>query len=113
MVEDIPIATEPHRSQRIYSQLFGRAARQGDPGGGTLFLSCEDELFTDYLPALIRRPLKVAVARSLPGARAVSIFACRWAQRRAERASYRQRLSVFNQDRWLQDNLSAGRPDFI
>ncbi len=107
------IATEPHRSIRIDRQLFGRAARQGDPGGGVLFLSCEDELFTDFLPGPARRLLKAALSVRWPGARAAAILACRWTQRRAERVAYRQRLTILNQDRWVQDNLSAGRADFI
>ncbi len=107
------IATEPHRSGRIDRQLFGRAARQGDPGNGLLFISCEDELLKDFLPFLIRRPVQLALRLRLPGARTLGIAACRWAQRRAERSAYRQRLAVFKQDRWVQDNLSAGRSDFI
>jgi preprotein translocase subunit SecA len=107
------IATEPHRSGRIDRQLFGRAARQGDPGGGTLYLSLEDELLVDFLPAVARRVLKTALAWRWPGARHASMAACRWTQRRAERAAHRQRLAVLQQDRWVQDNLSAGRPDFI
>ncbi|AOS43722.1 preprotein translocase subunit SecA [Lacunisphaera limnophila] len=106
------IATEPHRSGRIDRQLFGRAARQGDPGSGQLFLSCEDELLTDFLPVTINRLLRLALAQRWPGARLAGVAACRWAQSRAERAAYRQRLAVFQQDRWIQDNLSAGRPDF-
>jgi preprotein translocase subunit SecA len=106
------LATEPHRSGRIDRQLFGRAARQGDPGGGQLFLSCDDELLVDFLPAFVRRPLRAALAWHWPGARRAGVLFCRWAQHRAEGAAYRQRLAVFQQDRWLQDNLSAGRADF-
>jgi len=107
------LATEPHRSGRIDRQLFGRAARQGDPGGGQLFISCEDELLMDFLPALVRRLVQGALTWRWPGAHTVGVLACRWAQARAERAAYRQRLGVFQQDRWLQDNLSAGRADFF
>ncbi len=107
------LATEPHRSGRIDRQLFGRAARQGDAGGGQMFLSCEDELLVDFLPALVRRAVQAALAWRWPGARAAGVLTCRWAQSRAERAAYRQRLGVFQQDRWLQDNLSAGRADFF
>jgi len=106
------LATEPHRSGRIDRQLFGRAARQGDPGGGQLFLSCDDELLVDFLPGFMRRTLRAAFAWHWPGSRRAGVLLCRWAQHRAERAAYRQRLAVFQQDRWLQDNLSAGRADF-
>lgn len=106
------VATEPQRSGRIDRQLFGRAARQGDPGGGLLFLSFDDELLVDFLPAILRRAAGAIIAWRCPGAQRMGVFLCRWAQRRAERAAYRQRLAVFEQDRWLQDNLSAGRTDF-
>jgi len=107
------LATEPHRSRRIDRQLFGRAARQGDPGGGVLFLSCEDELLVDFLPRVVRRLLQAALRQRWPGARLAAVLACRWAQSRTERAAFRQRLAVFQQDRWVQDNLNAGRADFI
>jgi preprotein translocase subunit SecA len=106
------LATEPHRSGRIDRQLFGRAARQGDPGGGVLFRSCEDELLVDFSPAALRRLLQAALRGRLPGAAAAGIGLCRWTQWRAERAAYRQRLAVFNQDKWIQENLTAGRGDF-
>ena len=39
------ISTEPHGSGRVDRQLFGRAARQGDPGCAQMFASAEDDLF--------------------------------------------------------------------
>jgi len=106
------LATEPHRSGRVDRQLFGRAARQGDPGGGILFMSCEDELLLDFLPATARRLLQWLVARRWPGAQLAGRAAFRWTQRRAERLAFRQRLAVLQQDKWIQENLNAGRPDF-
>jgi preprotein translocase subunit SecA len=38
------IATELHESPRIDRQLFGRAARQGDPGSYRQFLALDDEI---------------------------------------------------------------------
>ena len=38
------LGTERHESRRIDNQLRGRAARQGDPGGASFFLSLEDDL---------------------------------------------------------------------
>jgi preprotein translocase subunit SecA len=106
------VATEPHRSGRVDRQLFGRAARQGDPGGGILFLSCEDELLVDFLPAAARWLLRAALAHHWPGGQAAATLAYRWAQHRAERAAFRQRLAVLKQDQWIQENLNAGRADF-
>jgi preprotein translocase subunit SecA len=106
------IATEPHRSGRVDRQLFGRAARQGDPGGGVLFMACEDELILDFLPAVVRRVLEGWLTRGWPGAQAAGALGFRWAQRRAERAAFRQRYAVLQQDKWIQENLNAGRSDF-
>jgi preprotein translocase subunit SecA len=106
------IATEMHRSSRIDRQLFGRSGRQGDPGEGQLFISCEDELITDFLPRPLRALMRSCVRLNWPGMRPVALFACRWAQRRAERAAFRQRFAVLKQDSWIQENLNAGRPDF-
>ncbi|MDB6114156.1 MAG: preprotein translocase subunit SecA [Lacunisphaera sp.] len=106
------IATEMHRSARIDRQLFGRAARQGDPGDGVLFLSLEDELVLDFLPRFVRRMLQFGVRTRWPGAGTVGVLACRWTQWRAERAAFRQRFAVLEQDKWIQENISAGRPDF-
>ncbi len=39
------IATEHHDAMRIDDQLFGRAARRGDPGSGQCFVSLDDDLF--------------------------------------------------------------------
>ncbi|MDB6169619.1 MAG: preprotein translocase subunit SecA [Verrucomicrobia bacterium] len=106
------IATEPHRSGRVDRQLFGRAARQGDPGAGALFISCEDELIVDYIPALVRRALQALLAHRSPGAQAAGLAAFRRAQRRAEAVAFRQRVAVLRQDQWIQENLNAGRSDF-
>lgn len=106
------IATEMHRSARIDRQLFGRSGRQGDPGEGRLFLSCEDELIADFLPRVFHPVLRWGVTLNWPGLRSLYLKTCRWTQRRAERAAFRQRFGVLKQDEWIQENLNAGRPDF-
>jgi hypothetical protein len=77
-----------------------------------LFMSCEDELLLDFLPALARRFVQAMLARGLPGAQQAGRAGFRWAQRRAERVAFRQRFAVLQQDKWIQENLSAGRADF-
>ncbi len=54
------IATEMHTSQRIDRQLFGRAARQGDPGSCQFLLSLEDELLQQLPPARRKHLLRAA-----------------------------------------------------
>ncbi|MDA7088973.1 hypothetical protein PH586_21570 [Pseudomonas sp. SA3-5] len=48
------ILTEYHESRRIDRQLFGRCARQGDPGSCQVIVSLEDEIFTAYAPGTTR-----------------------------------------------------------
>ena len=62
------ILSEYHESARIDRQLFGRAARQGDPGSAEALVALDDELFRVHAPtltALARRLL--AARRELPG----------------------------------------------
>jgi len=47
------IATERHESSRVDYQLFGRSARQGQPGAAQAFLSLEDELFRQVKGSLL------------------------------------------------------------
>jgi preprotein translocase subunit SecA len=44
------VLTEFHDSRRVDRQLFGRCARQGDPGSYEVIVSLEDEVFTTYMP---------------------------------------------------------------
>ena len=46
------LATERHEARRIDRQLFGRCARQGDPGSAQAIVSLEDELFRRHAPHL-------------------------------------------------------------
>jgi preprotein translocase subunit SecA len=47
------ILTEYHESRRIDRQLFGRCARQGDPGSCEAIVSLEDELFVVHASRLM------------------------------------------------------------
>jgi preprotein translocase subunit SecA len=100
------IATERHESGRIDRQLFGRCARQGDPGSAQAFMSVEDELVRRFVPAWLQGRLKSAVAFNGPGARQISQLAISRAQRAAQRMAFRQRRSVLQMDTWLEEALS-------
>ena len=100
------ILTEFHDSRRTDRQLFGRAARQGDPGSVQCIVSWQDQLFVQHTPALARTlaslgrlasPLWVDLLRRL-------------AQRRAEQQHARTRASTRREDRALETALAfAGR----
>lgn len=91
------IATECNPSSRIDRQLFGRAARQGDPGSASHYASFEDDVLRRNLPG----PLWTLM-RHLGR---LSALAVRWAQYSAGRKAMKSRLSVQRTDTWLEDSL--------
>jgi preprotein translocase subunit SecA len=129
------IATERHESGRIDRQLFGRCARQGDPGSAVAFASLEDELVRRHCPALLRRLVPKGettpegpawVAEPKPSGAGSSAQAAgtghheiggTWgrtvivaAQRRAETSARNQRSSVLRHDDWLEEFLGFSGP---
>lgn len=99
------LATERHEAGRIDRQLFGRSARQGDPGSAQAVVSLEDELVRRHAPhvsaALGRRFGRTDREVSSAVTRRVSDFA----QHRAERLALRQRKGVLRNDDWLDEYL--------
>jgi preprotein translocase subunit SecA len=104
------LATERHEAGRIDRQLFGRSARQGDPGSAQAFVSLDDELPRRYTPHLRSA---VAARYGSTGREVASRWAARLfdvAQRRAERLALRQRKAVLGTDQWLDEYLGfAGK----
>jgi preprotein translocase subunit SecA len=88
------VATEPATSYRVDRQLFGRAARQGDPGCAQMFCSADDELF------LRHAPLARKIWRTLGADRVI-----RMAQARAERLARFNRKQVLRSDDWMDQSL--------
>jgi len=105
------IATERHESGRVDRQLFGRSARQGDPGSAQAFVSAEDELLRRYLPVPARKMLVAALRSRLPAQRRLAASAVRLAQAKAQSLAFKQRRAVLQTDLWLDEALSfAGGP---
>ncbi len=100
------IATERNESKRIDRQLFGRAARQGDPGSARGFVSLEDELFQRFTHAPVSRSLTALHARNPRQSYKSVLLAMDRAQRSAERLAFRMRRSVLGADTWLDESLS-------
>jgi preprotein translocase subunit SecA len=104
------LATERNESGRIDRQLFGRCARQGDPGSAQAIVSLDDEFVSRYARSLVgslkRRHGNDEKDISSPLTR----IAFRYAQWRADRLALRRRKSVIKSDHWLDDHLSfAGK----
>ena len=100
------ILTEFHDSRRTDRQLFGRAARQGDPGSVQCIVSWQDQLFAQHTPAL---------ARVLAGLRHLAVpplvdLLRRRAQRCAEQRHARTRMATRREDQALETSLAfAGK----
>jgi preprotein translocase subunit SecA len=88
------ISTEPHGSGRVDRQLFGRAARQGDPGCAQLFASAEDDLFIRHANHLRKGWRGIGAKRLI-----------KLAQSRAERIARFNRKQVLKSDDWMDQSL--------
>jgi preprotein translocase subunit SecA len=88
------IATEPHGSGRVDRQLFGRAARQGDPGCAQMFCSAEDDLFVRHAK-YSRKGWRLIGAKRL-------IKLCQW---RAELLARFNRKQVLKADDWMDEAM--------
>jgi preprotein translocase subunit SecA len=104
------IASELHESRRIDRQLFGRCARQGDPGSFEAIVSAEDDLLRTYLGPAARW---VARHRGIAGRRIGQRLLrrlLRIAQQRAEASQARIRRDLLRSDEQLGDMLAfSGR----
>lgn len=98
------ILTEFHESARIDRQLFGRSARQGDPGSVEAYVCLQDQLFRNNVPVLGRLFGRYFAQVPDPG-RAFRYFVS-FAQRRSESQNRKIRLDTIKRDKsWL---LSLG-----
>jgi preprotein translocase subunit SecA len=104
------LAAEPNESARIDRQLYGRGARQGDPGSAQGIFSLEDEIAARYaknLAAYLKRR-HAHTNNDISSTLVRSVFSL--AQYRAERLALRRRKSVLRTDHWLDEQLGfAGR----
>jgi preprotein translocase subunit SecA len=104
------IAAEPNESARIDRQLFGRGARQGDPGSAQGIFGLEDEVVSRYGSTMIGYLKKIyALAQEdISSVLVRSVFYL--AQYQAERLALARRKSVLRTDHWLDEQLGfAGK----
>jgi preprotein translocase subunit SecA len=99
------ILTEFHDSPRVDRQLFGRCARQGDPGSAQAIVSAQDALF-EHQPGWWRH-CAIGEGRLR---RLLLRWLVRRAQSAAERRAYLARLQTLRHDRELHRLIGfAGR----
>ncbi len=107
------IASERHESGRVDRQLFGRSARQGDPGSAQAFVSLEDELIQKYLSKTIREALHWVLRSDLPGKDRLARAALALAQGKAQTLAFKQRRNVLRSDVLLDEALSFAGAETI
>jgi preprotein translocase subunit SecA len=95
------ISTQCHEERRVDEQLYGRCARQGDPGSFEVHIALDDLLITNTYPARIRQSLTRAVARKRALPQWLTRALVRIAQASASRHHRLERLDVMA----LQDKL--------
>ncbi len=98
------ILTEYHDSSRIDRQLFGRCARQGDPGSAVAIVALDDALLREQ-GGLLHRILRQFSPPSGPPPFWVERLR-RHGQRKAEAANARTRRDTLKQDRNLDTMLA-------
>jgi preprotein translocase subunit SecA len=104
------LATEHNESGRIDRQLFGRGARQGDPGSAQAIVSLEDEFVGRYARRLTGHLTRRYGQRQDDISSGLTRTAFHLAQSRAERLALRRRKAVIKADHWIDEQLSfAGR----
>lgn len=103
------LATERHEAGRIDRQLFGRCARQGDPGSYCAFMALEDELFRVYAPAGLMALMRGVLRGSRGLSGGLGQWVCGVAQRAAERRHARVRRSLLRADERMGEALAFTR----
>jgi preprotein translocase subunit SecA len=99
------ILAEFHESPRVDRQLFGRAARQGDPGSGQAIVSLDDPLFAQFASSrLSRLRLSSRIPQTSMPLLAGAMRA--HAQRRAENLHERTRANAIKEDQRLEASLA-------
>jgi preprotein translocase subunit SecA len=99
------IASERHEAYRIDRQLYGRCARQGDPGSVQAFSSLDDELVQRRVHMLDYVPVQCWCKQDVEISSALSRSLVDRAQQRAERAARRQRRELLRSDHWIDEHL--------
>ena len=95
------ILTEFNESRRVDRQLFGRCARQGDPGTVEAAVSLDDELFHRHAPRLTRWARRCLGRDGLVPEWFAGLLV-RVAQWAANAENFRTRMATLRDDRKLQ-----------
>ena len=99
------ICAEKNESQRIDRQLYGRCARQGDPGSARAIVSLEDDLITRHAARQTQFARKLNPRQGIDQSSSVTRALFYSAQSHTQRLAQKQRKSVMKTDHWLEEHL--------
>ncbi|MDH5572145.1 MAG: prepilin peptidase, partial [Gammaproteobacteria bacterium] len=106
------IATEYNEARRIDRQLFGRCARQGDPGSCEAIVSLEDDLLKDHCHGLLRYWLEKRIDTKKPAKGIVARMALILSQWQIEKMHRKMRRAVLKMEEKMDEMLAfSGRPE--
>lgn len=98
------ISAEKNLACRVDRQLYGRCARQGDPGRVHQLISLDERVFTRFLPDALLRSLQWLKKTDLLPDSLLSVM-LRLCQRSAESQARMARVALMRQDRWMAENI--------
>ena len=100
------LATEKNESKRIDRQLYGRCARQGDPGSCIDILSLEDEIIKTHVPAVVLEFTATLLNKNNKFGTLLGKLLFRYSQKRTEWLYSGIRLDLLKRDQKLSDFLA-------
>lgn len=100
------ISTCRNAARRIDRQLFGRCARQGDPGSYQAILSLSDDLVQQNCKSFIVKILGRYADGKYPLHHQMNLFIMRRAQKKTEKRHREARRSLLQQDRQISRTLA-------
>lgn len=103
------IASHINSSRRIDRQLFGRSARQGDPGSAQKILCLNDPLLQRHMPARLLAGLRRYFRNGQKLPYTLTLTLSTWLQRNEEMQQWWQRRVLCRNDRAIERQFSVGR----
>lgn len=100
------IALSRNNSRRVDRQLYGRCARQGDPGSVEAILSLEDPALVNYYSSTILKLLNSLTSGASPLPLLLTKWILRLPQRNQEKQQSKTRAILMKQDRQLRRTLA-------
>lgn len=97
------IQIEKNLSIRVDRQLYGRCARQGNPGSVYELVSPDEKVFEIGLPFILnQRILKQGFFHGFPFFMNIILWMC---QKKNEKNAFKTRVNILENDRWIKETI--------